>query len=888
MKSFLYSTFLLLFACLVNAQVGIGTTTPSSTLDVTAANPTGVTSNVDGILIPRVSRERAQSMTGTPTSTLIYINEVVTGTATGTTINVTTVGFYFFNGTVWEKLKTGTSTDWAITGNTGTSSTTNFLGTTDDIDLIFRRNNIRAGFVGDPVYDGSFNSNNGNTSFGANSLVNPTINIASQTGVRNAAFGANVMPSLSTGQRNTGIGDFSLFSNTSGSENIAVGSGALYSNTISSGHVAIGRSALTSYIGPATANIGNTAVGFTSLRDNLVGTGNSALGYRALRASTGSNNTAIGFDAGLALTTGSNNIMIGANTVAPVVAGSDQLNIGNTIFGSMAGALTTGVNTTRSIGINVLAPLAALDVTSTTDGLLIPRVELSATNVATVTTPTVSELVYNTFTSAVGSNQVTPGFYYWDGSLWLRLAVGTASNDWSITGNTNIVNGTHFMGTGASTDVDVAFRRNNLAAGRIGATSTNFGLASANANTAAGTTAFGVSALAVNIGATGSTAVGYQALANSNANNNTAIGYQAGDQLSTADVTAIGYGALGAAAGAGSVAVGSLAGSASTGANLVAIGYNAGNTVTGAGVIAIGAQAGALLTTTNAIAIGTNAFNDNNDSASQYSIAIGADAMGGSTGVAAHNVAIGWQALQGTTASNNVAIGGQAALQVTSGFDNVAVGYNAMLQGNSQQNVAIGRDTLKESPGNGNTAIGFEAGKDTPGSNNVFIGYQSNGTGTTTNAISIGYQVNTTASNTIRIGNAAMTNSYVQIAWTATSDRRYKSDIKDSALGLDFLKTLRPVSYFRNNDPKKKTEYGFIAQEVEQAFINVGDTNNGVVDVVDDNDRMLGLRYNDFIPMTVKAIQEQQAQIEELKKANAELLKVNTAIMARLEKLEKK
>jgi hypothetical protein len=83
------------------AQVGIGTVLPTATLDVVAANPTGAATTVDGIVIPRVTRQRAQSMTGITTSTIIYVNEVVTGTAAGSTINVTAIGFYYYNGTVW-------------------------------------------------------------------------------------------------------------------------------------------------------------------------------------------------------------------------------------------------------------------------------------------------------------------------------------------------------------------------------------------------------------------------------------------------------------------------------------------------------------------------------------------------------------------------------------------------------------------------------------------------------------------------------------------------------------------------------------------------------------------------------------------------------------------
>jgi Pectate lyase superfamily protein len=79
------------------------------------------------------------------------------------------------------------------------------------------------------------------------------------------------------------------------------------------------------------------------------------------------------------------------------------------------------------IGIGTTTPNGALDITSTNDGVLIPRIALTATNLATVLTPTVSEMVYNTATSATGANQVTPGFYYWNGTLWVRV-VDTDNN----------------------------------------------------------------------------------------------------------------------------------------------------------------------------------------------------------------------------------------------------------------------------------------------------------------------------------------------------------------------------------------------------------------------------------------------------------------------------
>lgn len=86
------------------AQVGVNTTSPSATLDVTAKNTSGTTTNVDGLLVPRVDRQRAQSMAAVPTSTMIYVNNIITGTQTGTAVNINAVGYYYYNGTAWTKL----------------------------------------------------------------------------------------------------------------------------------------------------------------------------------------------------------------------------------------------------------------------------------------------------------------------------------------------------------------------------------------------------------------------------------------------------------------------------------------------------------------------------------------------------------------------------------------------------------------------------------------------------------------------------------------------------------------------------------------------------------------------------------------------------------------
>ncbi|MCB9224536.1 MAG: hypothetical protein H6582_10195 [Crocinitomicaceae bacterium] len=84
----------------------------------------------------------------------------------------------------------------------------------------------------------------------------------------------------------------------------------------------------------------------------------------------------------------------------------------------------------NNVGIGTTTPDAssALEVNSSTQGLLVPRIALTATNVAApVTSPATSLLVYNTATAGTVPNNVTPGYYYWDGSAWARLNTGSGS-----------------------------------------------------------------------------------------------------------------------------------------------------------------------------------------------------------------------------------------------------------------------------------------------------------------------------------------------------------------------------------------------------------------------------------------------------------------------------
>lgn len=122
--------FLLVNSTFLTAQLGINNPSPASTLDITAKNSTGTSANTDGLLVPRVDRQRAQTMSAVPVSTLIYVNNISTGTLAGTAANINAVGYYYFNGTLWTKLVTPVNiynSDGILTGPRTVTTNGNLL-----------------------------------------------------------------------------------------------------------------------------------------------------------------------------------------------------------------------------------------------------------------------------------------------------------------------------------------------------------------------------------------------------------------------------------------------------------------------------------------------------------------------------------------------------------------------------------------------------------------------------------------------------------------------------------------------------------------------------------------------------------------------------------------
>jgi hypothetical protein len=101
---------------------------------------------------------------------------------------------------------------------------------------------------------------------------------------------------------------------------------------------------------------------------------------------------------------------------------------------------------------------------------------------------------------------------------------------------------------------------------------------------------------------------------------------------------------------------------------------------------------------------------------------------------------------------------------------------------------------------------------------------------------------------------------------TARSDRRLKNTIVslDSAVISNYL-NLRPVNYYWNDgSDNNHKQYGLIAQEVEILFPEMVSTAN-------DSMQTKSMNYQALHALSLKVIQSQQAEIEELKKKQANL-----------------
>jgi len=86
---------------------------------------------------------------------------------------------------------------------------------------------------------------------------------------------------------------------------------------------------------------------------------------------------------------------------------------------SIGGLFFTSISAQVGIGTSSPSSSAQLEVNSSSKGFLPPRIALtSVTDNSTVASPVAGLLIYNTATAGTSPNNVTPGFYYHNGSNW--------------------------------------------------------------------------------------------------------------------------------------------------------------------------------------------------------------------------------------------------------------------------------------------------------------------------------------------------------------------------------------------------------------------------------------------------------------------------------------
>jgi hypothetical protein len=402
----------------LGSDVGIGTATPTATLDVsgtalftgllsanggatiggtlelaplgTATASGGFNSNLlkfytsaynsstKAVVEPRFEWEAVESGndTASPTATLELLSSTTTAGAAPT-------GFSFnANGTInFTPGQTFPGAD--ITGTVNASGYD--LGGTLFATGSASSGNAYLGFAGNTTSTGngntgvgpySLSSNTGginNTAIGFDALAYNTTgseNTASglqalfsnTTGIYNAASGYGALASNTTGYDNTANGSLALVSNTTGYENTASGFEALYFNTTGVENTANGEPALYSN----TTGSGNTASGFEALYSNTTGNGNTASGEFALFSNTtGGGNTASGYSALASNTTGGYNTAVGNSALESNQTGSELTAVGYNAGDSSAAQ----VSNATALGANAIVGQSnSLILGQTTEG----------------------------------------------------------------------------------------------------------------------------------------------------------------------------------------------------------------------------------------------------------------------------------------------------------------------------------------------------------------------------------------------------------------------------------------------------------------------------------------------------------------------------------------
>ena len=557
-------------------KVGVNTSNPEATLDIrpSAANAATTATTNEGVLIPRVSRDRLKSIAtaNLKESTLVYVDNI-SGTTNAVTSNVTSKGFYYYSTTdsKWVKIAEGAPQE-------------------QDLRLVGNNNHITqdAGKGGNGT-DGGAGSN---IAIGRRSMFSVT------TGVDNVAIGGNSLYSNEGGSLNLALGNSSLYSNTSGERNIGFGSYALYANKVGADNIAIGANALRN--GNQTSSnriaIGSNAlmeggpgiaIGNSALRGNTTGNNNIAMGNDALRNSTtGNDNIALGNSALLSNTTGASNFGFGTNALRSNTTGNNNIAMGaSALFNNTTGldnvAVGAGALFNNTIGANNIG-LGTNALRTNTTGR--DNIALGSTAL---------------FANTTGVN---------------NIAIGPNGLRFNTTGNNNIGFGTNTLRLNTTGDRNIAIGEGTLSGNTTGSYNVGLGISTLNSNTVGvANIGLGVNTLSKNINGNSNIGIGNSALfENVSGDYNIAIGHHPLSKATTAGHNiALGYGALEEnVSGSYNIAAGTYAlAKNTTGQHNNAQGLNAlVNNVTGSNNTAIGNGAGEWVKGHNNVHLGSSTF----------------------------------------------------------------------------------------------------------------------------------------------------------------------------------------------------------------------------------------------------------------------------------------
>lgn len=489
----------------------------------------------------------------------------------------------------------------------------------------------------------------------------------------------------------------------------------------------------------------------------------------------------------------------------------------------------------QNIGIGTKTPNASalLDVTSTTKGMLVPRLTQAQRNA--IANPATGLLIFQT--------DGTKGFYFNNGTpaspAWIVIGGSPGGSGWSLTGNGGTSPANNFIGT---TDAAaLILRTNNQRAGFISSDvlNTSFGYQALLANTnGIGNTAGGFAALYANTTGSYNTAYGYHALYSNNGNSNTATGTNALANNSGNNNTAQGDGALSI----------NTSGNHNTAQGSQALRINTASENTATGSLALYFNSTGIRNT----AQGYNALSSN--STGSYNTAVGTQSLNRNNG--SSNTGIGYDALYYTLASNNnTAVGTGAGAQNDYGWNNTFIGASAGGSFAGQYNVvAIGQGA--QANGNSEAVIG------------------------NTSTVWIGGAVGWSNDSDGRFKKDIQENVPGLQFISRLRPVTYRFDTRgmDAYLHKD-LSTENKLARAANKQQelairqKEKIVYtGFIAQEVEKTAQQLGFDFSGV-NAPRHEGGMYSLRYAEFVVPLVKAIQEQQQMIQDQQKQIDELKK---------------